>query len=202
VRAGGAGRTRLVAVTKGFGADAIRAAAAAGADAVGESYAQELERKLAELGGEPGIPVHFIGRVQRNKVRALAPHVALWHSVDRRELGVEIARRRPGAAVLAQVNISGESQKGGCPVDDVHAFVAALRDAGLDVRGLMGVGPVGEPEASRPGFRFLAECARELGLAELSMGMSDDLEVAVECGATMVRVGRSLFGARPMTSGT
>jgi pyridoxal phosphate enzyme (YggS family) len=194
---GGAGRTRLVAVTKGFGPDAIVAAAVAGADAVGENYAQELEDKLHALGGPPPLPVHFIGRIQRNKVRHLAPYVALWHSVDRVEVGAEIAKRAPGAAVLAQVNLSGESQKGGCEPADAPALVGALRDLGLDVRGLMGVAPAGPAESARPGFRRLADLAAELSLSELSMGMSDDLEVAVECGATFVRIGRSLFGARP-----
>ena len=118
--------------------------------------------------------------------------------MHRRDEGrAEIARRAPGAAVLAQVNISGEAQKGGCEPEDTPTFVAALRALGLDVRGLMGVGPQGPPEASRPGFAQLASLAHDLGLGELSMGMSEDLEVAVACGATYVRVGRSLFGARP-----
>jgi pyridoxal phosphate enzyme (YggS family) len=199
---GGAGRTRLVAVTKGFGPEAIVAAAAGGADAIGENYAQELEDKLAALGGEAPSPVHFIGRIQRNKVRHLAPHVALWHAVDRVEVGAEIARRAPGAAVLAQVNISGEAQKGGCAPEDIASVVHALRALGLDVRGLMGVAPAGPPEAARPGFRRLAELAESLALPELSMGMSDDLEVAVECGATYVRIGRSLFGPRPQRGAT
>lgn len=201
-RAGGEGRTRLVAVTKGFGPEAIRAASAAGVDAIGENYAQELERKLVDLGNELDVPVHFIGRIQRNKVRVLASRVALWQSVDRVEVGVEIARRCPGARVLAQVNLSGQPGRGGCDPRSIDELVGALRSAGLDVRGLMGFGPVGEPEGSRPGFVFLSERASALGLTELSMGMSDDLEVAVECGATMVRVGRSLFGSRPHRSGT
>ncbi len=200
VASGGAGRTRLVAVTKGFGADALLAAAHAGADAIGENYAQELEAKVEALGGIAPLPVHFIGRIQRNKVRSLAPIVSLWHAVDRLEVGREIARRAPGAAVLVQVNISGEVQKGGCEPRDVAAFVSGLRDLDLDVRGLMGVGPHGDAEASRPGFSLLAALAADNGLTELSMGMSADLEVAVECGATYVRVGRSLFGARPSRS--
>jgi len=199
-RAGGEGRTRLVAVTKGFGIDAMLAAAAAGADAIGESYAQELAHKLAELGAVLPLPLHFIGRIQRNKVRTLAPHVALWHSVDRVEIGAEIARLAPGACVLVQVNISDEPQKGGCAPSEVEALVATLQRQGLDVQGLMAVGPSGAPQLARPGFEMLAARKRDLGLVELSIGMSDDLEVAVECGATMVRVGRSLFGARPFRS--
>ncbi len=193
---GGAGRTRLVAVTKGFGPEAVVAAAVAGVDAVGESYAQEALDKVRALGGATPAPLHFIGRLQRNKIRHLAPYVALWHSVDRVELGAEIASRAPGAAVLAQVNISGETQKAGCEPSATAAFVDALRALGLDVRGLMGIGPLGAPEAARAGFERLASLAGALGLPELSMGMSDDLTVAVECGATYVRVGRSLFGPR------
>jgi len=131
-------------------------------------------------------------------VRHLAPYVALWHSVDRVEVGAEIAKRAPGAAVLAQVNVSGEPQKGGCEPGATAVLVGALRELGLDVLGLMGVAPAGPPEAARPGFMHLASLAGELSLPELSIGMSDDLEVAVECGATYVRVGRSLFGARPV----
>jgi pyridoxal phosphate enzyme (YggS family) len=197
-RAGGAGRVTLVAVTKGFGADAARAALAAGVEDLGESYLQEMQQKIEDLSGdEPRPRWHAIGRLQRNKVRLVAPHVHLWHSVDRRELGAEIARRQPGASVLAQVNVSGETQKGGCDPDATATLVGDLRDLGLDVRGLMTIGRLGDGDAARPGFRLLATLARQLGLTELSMGMSDDLEVAVEEGATMVRIGRSLFGERP-----
>ena len=196
-RAGGDGRTRLVAVTKGFGTDAIRAAIAGGADAIGENYAQELERKLASLEGEPMIPVHFIGQIQRNKVRVVAHGVSLWHSVDRVEIGREIARRSPGASVLVQVNVTRDAGRGGCALEDVDSLVGALRELSLDVLGLMAVGPAADLVASRDCFSSLATRAWSLGLRELSMGMSDDLEPAVECGATYVRIGRSLFGSRP-----
>lgn len=199
-RAGGTG-VRLVAVTKAFAADAVVAALAAGIDDVGENYAQELLGKVPELldRGVDLTPLrwHFLGRLQRNKVRALAPHVHLWQSVDRAELGAEIARRAPGAAVLVQVNLAGEAQKGGCAWADLGALVADLRERDLDVRGLMGVGPAGDPEAARPGFRRLVATADDLGLPERSIGMTADLEVAVEEGSTMVRVGRDLFGERP-----
>lgn len=192
---------RLVAVTKAFAADAVVAAMGAGIDDVGENYAQELLGKLPDLidrGVDPTpIRWHFLGRLQRNKVRALAPHVHLWQSVDRADLGAEIARRAPGAAVLVQVNLSGEAQKGGCAWADLAALVADLRARDLDVRGLMGVGPAGDPEEARPGFRRLVATADELGLPERSIGMTADLEVAVEEGSTMVRVGRDLFGERP-----
>jgi PLP dependent protein len=202
--AGGATRVRLVAVTKGFGTEAVRAAIAAGVVDIGESYAQELEQKAAALADvEPASPRwHFVGRVQRNKIRRIAGTVSTWHGIDRLEVGREIARWRPGATVLVQVNVSAEPQKAGCPPSGAGDLVAALSAEGLDVRGLMAVGPAGPPESARPGFRLLSRLADELGLAERSMGMSDDLEVAVEEGATMVRIGRAIFGPRrPRSTG-
>jgi PLP dependent protein len=183
----------VIAVTKGFGPDAVEAALAAGLEQVGENYAQELVAKAAEING---VRWHFLGRLQRNKVRSLAPLVTLWQSVDRAELAEEIARRAPAASVLVQVNISGEPQKGGCSPDGAPALVEAARELGLDVQGLMAVGPTGPPEDARLAFRSLAGLARTLDLHHLSMGMTDDLEVAVQEGATMVRIGRALFGPR------
>ena len=194
---------RVVAVTKGFDAGAVVAARAAGLHDVGENYAQELLAKRAELGeADPADPAgdlrwHMIGRLQTNKVRALAGVVALWQSVDRVDLGREIARRAPGAAVLVQVDVTGAAGRGGCPEDEVVPLVEALDALGLEVRGLMAVGPGGPPEEARPGFRRVARLADRLGLPERSIGMSTDLEVGVEEGATMVRVGTALFGGRP-----
>ena len=191
---------RVVAVTKGFGPDAVEAAVGAGLHDVGESYAQELEDKAARLDGTATgdqCRWHYLGRVQRNKVRRLAPSVHLWHAVDRAEAGHEIARRSaPPARVLVQVNVSDEPGKHGCTFDDAPSLVHTLGTFGLDVRGLMAVGPTGPPESARDGFRRLAKLADELGLPERSMGMTDDLEVAVQEGTTMVRVGRALFGSR------
>lgn len=233
-RAGGdPDAVRLVAVTKGFGVDVVRAALAAGLEDLGESYVQELVVKAAALEagtgerggaqsrggpasvGQGGVVAaagghelagprprwHFIGRLQRNKVRKAAPHVVLWHSVDRMSLGTEIARWAREAAVLVQVNTSAEPTKGGCPPTMLPGLVDGLVDLGLDVRGLMTLGPAGPPEAARPAFRALRELAGRLGLPELSMGMSGDLEVAVEEGATIVRVGSDLFGPRPDRAG-
>ncbi len=195
-RAGGAG-VRIVAVTKGFGPDAVEAAVAAGLDDIGENYAQECLAKLAAARPVRPPRVHFIGRLQRNKVRRLAPVVDVWQSIDRPELGAEVARRAPGASVMVEVDISGEETKGGIAPRAVGDLVAELVDRGLDVVGLMGIGPLAEPEAARPGFRLLRRLVDELGLAECSMGMTADLEVAVEEGSTMIRVGRALFGERP-----
>jgi PLP dependent protein len=195
---------RLVAVTKGFDAGVVREALDAGLEDIGESYVQELVAKAATLGesaGDQGLRWHFVGRLQRNKVRKAAPLVSLWHSVDRLALGAEIARWAPGAAVLAQVNASGEATKAGCDPSMTPALVDGLVDLGLDVRGLMTIAAAGPAEDARPAFRAVHDLAERLGLAELSMGMSDDLEVAVQEGATMVRVGRDLFGPRPDQAG-
>jgi pyridoxal phosphate enzyme (YggS family) len=195
--AGGVPDVAILAVTKGFGADAVIAAVAAGLVAVGENYAQELLEKTEALAGvDPSPQWHFIGRLQRNKVRVIAPMVTLWQSVDRVELATEIARRAPGARVLVQLNISGEPGKGGCPLDEASALVEHALGLGLDVRGLMGVGPAGPPEGARPGFRALVTLADHLELGVRSIGMSGDLEVAVQEGSTMVRIGRDLFGER------
>ena len=187
----------VVAVTKGFGIDAVEAASAAGLVDVGENYAQELAEKADKASDDTDRRWHFLGRVQRNKVRLIAAAVHLWQGVDRMSAGEEIARRAPGAKVLVQVRIAGHDGRNGCEPDDVPELVERLDDLGLDVRGLMAVGPAGPPELARPGFRKVSALADRLGLVERSMGMTDDLGVAVEEGSTMVRVGRGLFGARP-----
>ena len=140
----------MLAVTKGFGVDAVAAAAAAGIASIGENYAQELLTKL-DAARTAGLDVHFIGRLQSNKVRQLAGAVAVWESIDRPALVAELARRAPGTTVLVQVAATGEPGKGGCPADGVPALVEQARAAGLHVEGLMTVGPtVGGPEAARP----------------------------------------------------
>ncbi len=201
--AGGGDRPiRIVAVTKGFGPDAVRAAVAAGVADVGENYADELVAKHAAVTPDADATPrsdsrwHFIGRVQRNKVKRLAPLVHLWQTVDRAAAGREIAHRAPGARVLVQLNVSGQAGRNGCVPADAPALVDELRAMELDVVGLMAVGPAGSPEDARAAYRDLAAMADRLELPERSMGMTDDLEVAVEEGTTMVRVGRALFGAR------
>ena len=197
-------RVRLVAVTKGHPAAAVRAALASGVADVGESYAQELLAKATELEDEtdpavgPGgrLRWHWIGRLQRNKVRQVASLVGLWQSIDRLSVAGEVARQAPGAAVLVQVNVSGVEQQGGCAPAMAPAVVEGCRDLGLDVRGLMAIGPQAAPDEVRRAFRSVRELADRLDLEERSMGMSGDLEVAVAEGSTIVRVGSSLFGPR------
>ncbi len=197
-RAGGVD-VRVLPVTKTFGIDACWAAHRAGCTAVGENYAQEV---VGKLGGQ-SLPfaVHFIGQLQTNKVRMLAPVVSVYETVDRPSLVAELAKRVPGATVLLQVSTEGDQGKGGCPIAELPALLDHARAAGLDVRGLMTVGPTeGGPDAARPGFRAVRGLLDRLGLSVLSMGMTDDLEVAVQEGSTQVRVGSALFGARPPLS--
>jgi uncharacterized pyridoxal phosphate-containing UPF0001 family protein len=169
-------RVRVVAVTKGFGADAVEEALAAGLPDVGENYAQELVAKAQQV---EGARWQFLGRIQRRKVRLLGTLVHRWHSVDRAEVGVEIAKHAPGARVLVQVAAWGEPQKGGVPPE-----------------GLMGIAPAGAGETARAGFATVRALADGLDLRECSMGMTDDFELAVQEGATLLRLGRVLFGPR------
>lgn len=177
----------VVAVTKGFGVDAVRQAVDAGVCDIGENYAQELVAKAEapELDDANAVRWHFLGHVQRNKLNMLRPHVAVWEGVDR--------PLTLSGEVLVQVNLSGLPQRNGCSWDDAADVAAAM----ANVVGLMGVAGPGDP---RPQFRRLAALARDLGLRELSIGMSGDYEVAVEEGATIVRLGTALFGPRPERS--
>jgi pyridoxal phosphate enzyme (YggS family) len=195
-RAGGGPDVVVLPVTKGFGPVAIEAAIAAGCGLIGENYAQELLAKLPEVKG-PRPEVHFIGQLQSRKVRTLAAVVDVWQTVDRPVLVDELAKRAPGARVMVQVNVTDEPQKAGCAPPDTPALVAAALDAGLVVEGLMTIGRAGPPEGSRAGFRQLRALAESLGVRHCSMGMSEDLEVAVSEGSTIVRVGTALFGHRP-----
>lgn len=198
-RAGGTD-VSVLPVTKSFPVEACWAAYRAGCLAVGENYAQEVVAKFAHQPSDSPLPfaVHFIGQLQTNKVRALAPIVSLFGSVDRASQVSELAKRVAGARILVQVAEAGAQGKGGCPVTEVPALVAAATAAGLSVEGLMAVGPTeGGPEAARPLFRSVRALATALGLATCSMGMSDDLEVAVQEGSTQVRIGTALFGERP-----
>jgi pyridoxal phosphate enzyme (YggS family) len=192
----------LVAVTKVHPKAAVRAAYDAGQRLFGENYVQELVDKAAELASLEGLRWHFIGHLQRNKVKPVLRVGAVIETVDSIRLGEEIAKRSTALGVttqvLVQVNVAGEAQKSGCALGDAPALVAELRKAvGLDVRGLMTIPPHDDdPEVTRPHFRTLRELGETLSLPELSMGMTHDLEVAVEEGATIVRVGTAIFGPR------
>ena len=190
----------LVAVSKSQPAGAIREAYAAGQRDFGENYVQEWREKADALAGLPELTWHFIGSLQTNKVKYLAGRVGLVHTVDREDLGREIAKRweKAGARarVLVEVNLGGEASKAGCAAGSVPALVELLRGLpALDVAGLTCIPP--PDEDPRPHFRELRAMRDRLGLAELSMGMSGDYPVAVEEGATIVRVGTAIFGERP-----
>ena len=210
-------RMTIVAVTKGHGPDAVAAARAAGLCDIGENYATEMLAKSQALGdavpttaagsptpGSPALRWHFIGAIQRNKVKSLAPLVSLWQTVDRMEEADALARAAAGsgrpARALFEVCLAPGGRRGGCAPDDLEGLLAGVGEK-IEVTGLMGIGPAGPPEAARPGFRWLRSAASRLGLTEVSMGMSHDLEVAVQEGSTMVRVGTALFGPRSGTPG-
>jgi pyridoxal phosphate enzyme (YggS family) len=202
----------LVAVSKMKPSSAIREALAAGQLHFGENYAQHLRDKANELGIGPAVPSapalpvwHFIGPLQRNKVKYVAGTAALIHAVDSEKLAQAIATRsgdRP-SEILVQVNIGLEQTKSGVPPEQALALCATLRDMpGLKLRGLMCIPPWGQgEEAARRWFQGMADLRaegreRSLPLDLLSMGMSDDYELAIQYGATHVRVGTAIFGAR------
>lgn len=196
VRRAGGGDVTVLPVTKTYPVDAIRAVIRAGARAVGENYVQEIDVKLEALGADE-VDIHMIGQLQSNKVRRLAGRIALYETVDRSSLARELARRDPGARVLIQVDTTHQPGKGGCPLNSVDQLADEVRSLGLDLRGLMTVGPTdGTPEDARAGFRLVRRAVDRLGLPICSMGMSNDLEVAIQEGSTQVRVGSALFGPR------
>jgi pyridoxal phosphate enzyme (YggS family) len=204
-RAGWEHEVRIVAVTKTHPAVAVRAAVAAGLRDVGENRVQEALAKQDELAGV-AVDWHLIGTLQKNKARHAAGRFSLIHSVDRLDLAQELGRRMPAGTrqpVLVQVNCSAEPQKGGAEPAELPALLEALGcTAGIEMRGLMTMAALdaAEPELRRTfaSLRRLRDESKGRGhqLPELSMGMSGDFAIAVEEGATMVRLGTVLFGER------
>ncbi len=192
----------VVAVTKAHGPPIVGLAVEAGCRAIGENYAQDLLSKRSAIeatDAELRPRVDFIGHLQSNKVRQLAGLVDRWATVDRTSLASEIARRDPGATVLLQVNATDEANKGGCQPSEVGELARACHDLGLDVVGLLTIGPTNEPpEAAVAPFTLVRALVEEHGFAVCSMGMTNDLETAVACGATSIRIGSALFGNRPV----
>ena len=195
---------RIIGVTKTHGLEAVRAAVAAGLHDVGENRVQEALQKQ-EAAGDLKVEWHLIGTLQRNKARSAVGHFHLIHSVDRIDLARELDRRGSGAPqdVLVQVNCSDEPQKGGVAPTGVPALLDELRQfGGLRVRGLMTMSALTEDQTEqRRAFTLLRELRdaserRGHTLPELSMGMSGDYPIAVEEGATMIRLGTVLFGKR------
>ena len=196
-----AGDVTLVAVSKTVEAARVREAIAAGVTALGENRVQEARWKIAEV-GRP-VAWHLIGHLQTNKAKDALELFDVIHSLDRLELAAELDRRARArghdVTVLLQVNVAGEASKGGVAADEVgRALEAIAKLERVRVRGLMTIPPeVERAEAARGWFRALRELAERHDLHELSMGMSGDFEVAIEEGATLVRVGTAVFGPRP-----
>lgn len=189
----------LIAVTKVFPADYVEQAIAAGITDVGENRVQEARDKKPLVSG--GARWHLIGHLQSNKAKDAVKLFDMIQTVDSVDLAQKIARAAEAAGkrqeILLQVNIGGEAQKSGASPADVEALARELRGvAALDLRGLMTIPPIGAAEETRRHFRVLRAMRDGLGLQHLSMGMSDDFETAIEEGATLVRVGRAIFGSR------
>ena len=199
----------LVGVTKTFPAEMVREAVRAGVRDIGENYVQEALRKREEV-TEPDVRWHLIGHLQSNKVKSVAEWVHLVHALESRSLAKELDARAAQAGrtieALVEVNTTGESSKFGLPPDRVEEFVRSLEEfSHIRIAGLMTIGPfLPDPEGSRPMFRMLRTLRDRLAqrpqpnldLRHLSMGMTGDFEVAIEEGATLVRIGTAIFGTR------
>ncbi len=199
----------LLAVGKTFPSSAVREAVEAGVADVGENYVQELLSKRRDLSGSD-VRWHFIGHLQSNKVKHVAGWIHMIHAVDSTALAIEIDRRaaKSGRVIecLLEVNTTGESTKFGVAPGDVTALVKSLASCdNITLGGLMTIGPfLPDPEGSRPMFRRLRELKDEIGslaqgnvtMRHLSMGMTGDFEVAIDEGATLVRIGTAIFGPR------
>ena len=190
----------LVAVSKTFPAESIEPVLAAGQRVFGENYVQEAKAKWPALRERyPGVELHMIGPLQSNKAREAVELFDVIHTLDRPSLAEALAKemtrsgRKP--RLLVQVNTGEEPQKGGVMPGDVDGFLAACRDTyGLTIKGLMCIPPAEDPPS--PHFALLHQMARRNGLSLLSMGMSADYDAAIQLGATHVRVGSAIFGAR------
>ncbi|MBL8952223.1 MAG: YggS family pyridoxal phosphate-dependent enzyme [Myxococcaceae bacterium] len=192
---------QLVAVSKLHPPEVLRRAYACGIRHFGENYAQELRDKQAALADLPGIRWHAIGPVQTKNAKYIAKAAHVFHALEKLEIAAELSKRRTGEPLdcLVEVNVAREASKAGIDHGEVAAFVEQVRALpNLKVTGLMTMPPLTEdPEAARLPFRALHALGQRLGLRELSMGSTHDFEVAIEEGATLVRVGTALFGERP-----
>lgn len=198
-----AGRRReevtLVAVSKTFPAEAVSAAIAGGATDIGENRVQEARDKKPQVAGTARW--HLIGHLQSNKAKDAVRLFDVIHTVDSESLAEKVARAADAAGkrqdVLIEVNIGREEQKAGADPAEVAPLARAVAGFGsLSLLGLMAIPPLGEPEATRPYFARLRSMKEDLGLQHLSMGMTDDFDVAIEEGSTIIRVGRAVFGSR------
>lgn len=189
---------RLMAVTKIFGPEAIREAWALGLREFGENYVQEMERKAPAIADLPDTRFHLIGHLQSNKTKKAAQFFSAVDSLDAAKLAIRLNAESKPLDVMIEVKLSHEESKSGAPESDLTEIVDAVRVCeNLTLRGFMTVPPWSEdPELSRPYFARLRELAARFQVPELSMGMSNDLEVAIQEGASWVRIGTALFGRR------
>jgi PLP dependent protein len=190
----------IIGISKSFPAGAVVAAWQAGLRDIGENRVQEAATKIAAATAQGARPRwHLVGHLQTNKVKTVLGLFDIIHSVDSLHLAEAIGRAAAKPVpVLLEVNVAGETSKYGLRPEEVEPALVKVRALpNVDVQGLMTIAPlVDNPEKARPVFRRLCGLARSLGLPQLSMGMSDDFEVAVEEGATMIRIGRAIFGPR------
>ena len=184
----------LIGVTKGFTHEEVNIASELGIKNFGENYAQELLRKNPLV--DPEISWHYIGQLQSNKIRKISHLVDVWHSVTSLKLAREIHQRNDQAQILLQVSLMGPSNSKGFEVEQLPQLISDLRDMNIDVSGLMTMGVPGDMVATRVAFKKLRKLADTFELPECSMGMSDDFEIALESGASMIRVGSAIFGNR------
>ncbi|WP_116091406.1 YggS family pyridoxal phosphate-dependent enzyme [Sphingomonas crusticola] len=195
----GSGAIELIAISKTHGVEEITPLIEAGQRSFGENRVQEAQGKWPALkAAHPDVRLHLVGQLQSNKADDAVALFDAIHALDRPSLANALARAMEKAnrtpTLFVQVNIGGEEQKGGCAIGDLPALLAHCRALGLNIAGLMCVPPAGTEAA--PYFALLAKLARDHGLSQLSMGMSGDYETAAMLGATCVRVGTALFGAR------
>ena len=184
----------LIGVTKGFTHEEVNIASELGIKNFGENYAQELLTKNPLV--DPEISWHYIGQLQSNKIRKISHLVDVWHSVTSLKLAREIHKRNDQAQILLQVSLMGPSNSKGFEVEQLPQLISELRDMNIDISGLMTMGVPGDMVATRVVFKELRKLADTFELPECSMGMSDDFEIALESGASMIRVGSAIFGNR------
>ena len=184
----------LIAVTKGFTHEEVNVASELGIKNFGENYAQELLAKNPLVDAE--ISWHYIGQLQSNKIRKVSHLVDVWHSVTSLKLAREIHNRNDQAKILLQVSVLGPSNSKGFEVEELPDLIFQLRDENIDVSGLMTMGVPGDMVATRFVFERLRKLADTFELSECSMGMSDDFEIALESGSSMIRIGSAIFGNR------
>ena len=187
-------QVNLIAVTKGFTHEEVNVATELGIKNFGENYAQELLAKNPLVNAE--ISWHYIGQLQSNKVRKVSHLVDVWHSVTSLKLAREIHNRNDQAKILLQVSVLGPSNSKGFEAEELPDLIFQLRDENIDVSGLMTMGVPGDTIATRFVFERLRKLADTFELSECSMGMSDDFEIALESGSSMIRIGSAIFGNR------